>query len=439
MFEKEEEKLIEYKEDFNNIDIPLQLLDQALISGYEKAKLEKRRISRHRKWAVSVMTAAILLIGFFTSIRLSPAFADYVTNIPGLEKVVELIRGDKGKMLALENDYYEKIGVSQVKNGVTFTIDGAIADKDGLAVFYSIKSKEKLTELFTKVVKLKSLDGDNLDIGTASYGSPFYSDKGETSFNAYFEFHFQTPLEARKFEIQVTVEGDTQAQFTLPFELKKDIQLAKTYKLNKTVTVQGQEITFIDVKVYPLRAAIHVKMNPNNTKRILNFDDLRLVDENDEAWNKINNGITASQIAPDEAIVYLQSNYFKEPKELYLVLNKLQAVDKDEVFVVVDTEKQEILKQPKENYFSDLKVTGTSINFTFNPGKEFNYFLFSKQLDGNGEDISSSGGSSQSVSDNGTMEIGVNMPAPQDQVNPISLELAYFPSWIKGDYKIRIK
>jgi hypothetical protein len=439
MFEKEEEKLSEYKEDFNNIDLPLQLLDQALTSGYQKAKMEKRRKSRHRKWMVSVMTAAILLIGFFTSIRLSPAFADYVTNIPGMEKVVELIRGDKGKMLALENDYYEKIGVSQEENGITFTIDGAIADQDGLALFYSITSKEKQTELSTTNVKLKSLDGGKADIGTASFGSPFYSDKGETSFNDYFEFHFQSPLEAKKFEIQVDVEGKTRVQFTLPFQLKKEIQAAKTYPLNKTVTFQGQKITFIDAKVYPLRAAIHVKMDHDNTKQILNFDDLRLVDENGEAWNKINNGVTASKISPDEAIVYLQSNYFKEPKELYLVLNKLQAVDKDEMFVVVDTQKQQILKQPKENYFSSLKVTGDAIHFIFTPGKEFNYFLFNRKLDGNGEEISSSGGYSQSGFENGAMEIGVMMPAPQTQVNPISLELVYFPSWIKGDYKIRIK
>lgn len=439
MFEKEEEKLTEYKEEFNHIDIPFQALDQALAAGYQKAKLERRRTSRRRNWLVSLLTAAIILMGFFTSIRLSPAFAEYVTNIPGMEKVVKLIRGDKGKMLALENDYYEKIDVSQEKNGLKFTIDGAIADTDGLVLFYSITSNEKQTKLSTTNVKLKSLDGGKADIGTASFGSPFYSDKGKTSFNDYIEFHFKSPLEAKKFEIQVDVKGKTRVQFTLPFQLKKDIQSAKTYTLNKTVTVQGQKITFIDAKVYPLRVAIHVKMDQYNTKQILNFDDLRLVDENGEAWNKINNGVTASQISPDEAIVYLQSNYFKEPKELYLVLNKLQAIDKDEMFVVVDTQKQQILKQPKENYFSSLKVTGDSLNFTFNPGKEFNYFLFSKQLDGNGEEIPSTGGYSQSVSDNGAMEIGVNMPAPQTQVNPISLELTFFPSWIKGDYKIRIK
>ncbi|WP_066306668.1 DUF4179 domain-containing protein [Bacillus sp. FJAT-29814] len=440
MFDKEEVKLTEYKKSIDDADIPLQLLDQALTAGYQMAKLEKRRKSRHRKWLVSIMTAAILLISFFTSIRLSPVFAEYVTKIPGMEKVVELIRGDKGKMLALENDYYEKIGVSQEINGMTFTIDGAIADRDGLALFYSIKTKEKQTELFTKNVKLKSLDGKNLDIGSASFGNPPYSETGETSFSEYFEFHFQTPLEARKFELQVSVEsGALKEDFIMPFQLNKDVPAAKTYKLNKTVTIQGQKITFIDAKVYPLRAAIHVKMDPQNSKRILNFEDLRLVDENGEAWNKINNGIISSQISPDEAIVYLQSNYFKQPKELYLVLNKLQAVNKDEVFVVVDTEKQEILKQPKENYFSELRVEQDAIYFHFKPGKEFNYFLFTRKMDGNGEEIASEWGSSQSGFENGTMEIGVNIPSPQNQINPISLELVYFPSWIKGDYKLRIK
>src|ERR1700730_16497879 len=65
--------------------------------------------------------------------------------------------------------------------------------------------------------------------------------------------------------------------------------------------------------------------NPHNTKRILNFDDLRLVDENGTTWNKINDGETAKQISKDESIIYLQSNYFRNPKKLSLVINKIQA------------------------------------------------------------------------------------------------------------------
>lgn len=172
--------------------------------------------------------------------------------------------------------------------------------------------------------------GEKLDWGTFSSGSGNLkiSKDGKTTNTGTIELSFENPLTARKFELNIKGRGDKQLEsFVLQFELRKPIQEKKTYKLNKKVTIEGQKITFLDATIYPIRIAVHVKMDPNNSKKLLNFDDLRLVDENGETWNKIANGVTASKISDDEAIYYLQSNYFREPKELYLVLNKIQAVD----------------------------------------------------------------------------------------------------------------
>ncbi|MDH4615729.1 DUF4179 domain-containing protein [Brevibacillus sp. AY1] len=49
------------------------------------------------------MTASALLVGFFFSIRLSPVVAAYVSHIPGMEKLVDLIRDDKGLQRATES------------------------------------------------------------------------------------------------------------------------------------------------------------------------------------------------------------------------------------------------------------------------------------------------------------------------------------------------
>ena len=80
-------------------------------------------------------------------------------------------------------------------------------------------------------------------------------------------------------------------------------------------------------------------VDPANTKEIFGFEDLRLVDEKGETWTSINNGITSSGARDDDVnIYYLQSNYFEEPKELYLQFNKLMAMDKDEAFLLIDTD-----------------------------------------------------------------------------------------------------
>ncbi|WP_244933702.1 DUF4179 domain-containing protein [Neobacillus mesonae] len=437
MYEKEEKQL---KNLYDNIQVPIDSLDEAIFAGFQKSKLEEKRQLRRKKWFISVAAAAIFLFGFLTSIRLSPAFADYISVIPGMEKIVDLIRTDKGRMLAVENDYYEKIGVSQEKNGLKFTIDGVIADESQLVLFYTITSKDKQKILETEKVQLESFEGKKLELGGISMGSPLYSENGATTHSDMFEFYFQSPLQEKKLQLKVWVKGKkVKEEFTINFELNKDIQLKKSFVINKTISMEGQKITFLNADIYPLRVAVHVKMDPNNSKRILSFDDLRLVDENGETWNKINNGITANLISPDEAVIYLQSNYFREPKELYLVFNKIQAVDKDKAFVVVDTVKRQILKQPKGNLLRNLRVEGNELIFDLHTKKEFNAFLFTRITDGNGKELPSNYGFTEGMNEKGITEFGVSIPNPKHQTNPISLELSAYPSWIKGNEKIKVK
>lgn len=46
MFEKEEEKLTNHKNSYDNIDIPLKLLDDAIVAGFQKAKSEEKQKPR---------------------------------------------------------------------------------------------------------------------------------------------------------------------------------------------------------------------------------------------------------------------------------------------------------------------------------------------------------------------------------------------------------
>lgn len=438
MFDNEEEKLTNYKKIYDNIPVPQELVDDAILAGFQRAKLAERWKPRNKGWKYCLTTVALLII-FFASIRLSPAFANYVTVIPGMEKVVELIRYDKGMMTAIEQDYYQKIGASDEKSGLKVTIDGVIADENGLEIFYTLQSQEKQKKLTVEEPKLESFDGNKVDFGTASFDTFHTSEKGQKSYSGRFEYFFEKPFKTKKLKLNLKVKGDKiNGDYTIPFSLKKDIQAKKTYELDKTVTIEGQKIAFLDATVYPLRVAVHVKMDSKNSKKLLEFEDLKLVDEHGETWNKISDGVTASNISEDEKVIYLQSNYFRKPKELYLVLNKIQAVDKDEASVVVDLEKKQILKQPKGNILSDVKVSENNLVFRVKTKKEFHFTPFGSIKDGNGKDVQSNS-STILYSDKGIVELGVTIPKLKEQKNPISLMLEFFPAWIEGDAKIKIK
>jgi hypothetical protein len=438
MYKREEEKLTEYKHSYDDIKVPLDLLDEAILTGFQKGKAEKGRKPRNRKMLFSFMAAAIFFFGFFTSIKLSPAFAAYVADIPGMEKVIELIRGDKGRMLAIENEYYHEIGVSQEKNGLEITIDGAIADENGLVLFYSIESAEKQKEVILEEVGLFHQNGQKLNWSSASMETHHTSEEGETSYNGSLEYFFDSLPVQKDFEIKLKVKSDQQTEnYKLSFSLEKEIKTKKTYKINKSATIEGQKITFVEADIYPLRVAVHVKMDPANSKRLLNFDDIRLVDENDEVWNKINNGVFASRISENEAILYLQSNYFNNPERLYLEINKIQAVDKSEAFVVVDTDKEQLLKKPSGNQLYDFKVEEDYLIFKLQTEEEFNAFPFGAITDGNGEEITPK--QTEMLDHEGEVELRVNIPNLEEFTSPICLEVSFFPDWIEGDEKVRIK
>jgi hypothetical protein len=66
MYKKEEEKLIEYKNSYNQINVPLDLIDESIRTGFQKAKAEETKNPRKRIMVLSFMAAAILLeLSFF--------------------------------------------------------------------------------------------------------------------------------------------------------------------------------------------------------------------------------------------------------------------------------------------------------------------------------------------------------------------------------------
>lgn len=437
MYKNEEEKLNDYKNSYEHISIPESALNDAILAGFQKAKSEKVKKHRVKKWLVSFTVAALLLIGFGSSIRMSPAFAGYVSTLPGMEKIVELISDNKGLLSAIENDYYQKLDMVEEKNGIKVVLDGVIADDQGLVVFYTLHSKEREKELSIESANIISLDGQQLN-PVITYGNHDYSEEGKTSHSGTLEYYFEKPIKSRQFKIEVEVKGASEEKFSIPIQLK-NVQVAKTYELNKTIHIEHQKIEIKDVKISPLRAAVHVKMDAKNTKKILEIEDLRLVDENGETWGKIINGFSASVISADETIIYLQSNYFREPKELYLMMNKIQAIEKDQAYLIVDTEKKQIIKQPAGNRISEVRVNGDEVSFIMNTGQEHHYFPFGGILDGNGEVIDYREAYSTDTEDKGVVEVGVIIPELHAQKNPISLELRFFPAWIEGNAKVKIE
>ncbi|WP_210471186.1 DUF4179 domain-containing protein [Sporosarcina sp. 6E9] len=443
MFRKEEAKLEKWKNDIEQIKVADDLLEDAIKKGFQRAQ-NTRPVKRQRLYVKrgiwSIVVAAILFLTLVTSIRVSPVMANAVASIPGMEKFVEFIRDDKGLASAIENEYYQELNISTEKDGVTLTLDGVLADEFEMVLFYTIKGAGKNEQFQLSKSDVTDNQGRNFRMTLGSETNLDADAKGsDQTAKITIRFKEDITLNEHEFIFKTTAESEQRSvDFSIPFAVDKVRAPTTRYSLNETFLIDGQKIIVKQIEVSPLKVAIHISEDPANTKKVFGFEDLRLVDEKGETWTSINNGVTKSGTENENAnIYYLQSNYFEEPNSLYLQFNKLMAMDKEEAFILIDTDNEEILQQPKDNRFSKLTVNGRFINIELRGEEGYHYHPFSTITDASGKEfvIISSG-----FSHNSHEHIELSLELPDDVFeNPIKLNLDGYPTYIEGKAKIKIK
>jgi hypothetical protein len=444
VYRKEETKLEKWKNEIEQVKIADDLLEEAIKQGFQRAKntqVERRRRLYVKRGIWSIIVAAILFITLVTSIRVSPAMANAVASIPGMEKFVDFIRDDKGLASAIENEYYQELNISTEKDGVTLKLDGVLADEQEMVIFYTIKGAEKNERFELGLPDITDSRGrDVMMTGGAEPGADYDVIGSEQTAKVNIRFKDDIPINEYEFIFKATAKSTQRSiGFNIPFVVDKVKMPTTRYPLNETILIEGQKIIIQQIEISPLKVAIHVSEDPENTKKIFGFEDLRLVDEKGETWTSINNGITSSGALDDEVnIYYLQSNYFEEPKALYLQFSKLMAMDKDEAFLLIDTDNEKILQQPEDKRFSNLTVNGKFIDIDLLGAEGYHHDPFLEIIDANEKELHSVSGSFSRKEDDGIISLGVELP-DTDFESPLKFPLAGYPSYIEGNVKVKIK
>ncbi len=442
MYEKEEQKLNEFKERLDQVPLPLEAADGAIMQGLERAKREKLQTRAKRKRTIwSLAAVALLVLTLATTIRVSPAFANAVASIPGMEKVVELIQYDKGLDAIFENDYYQPIGELQTIGNTTLTIDGVILDESGMNIFYTIESGVDMENIMTGEPVLKNQQ--EVPPSSISYSHPITQEDSPKIYSDILEFTFQDPMKFENLdftlELPIILDGN-EIDFSVPFTIPKNVKPSIVYEINEEVEVEGQKFTVKDVTIHPLRIAVRVSYNPNNTKKVLHFEDMRLEDQNGEVWGSIMNGVSSrGEDENGDYVYFLQSNYFETPEELYLRINKMQAVDQEDAYLVIDTEKGTLINSPKDGNLEMVSSNRSGFEMDFsNPlEEEFSYDMGAQLVDAAGKVLDVPSMAVVYKEDN-VQGITVNIK-DDGYINPVKMDLFAYPNYINGDVKIELK
>lgn len=454
MFEEEEKKLEQRKKSIDKLDIPMDKLHSVVRNGFEKARkeraLKRTKIIKRSSW--SLVITAILLLSFVTSISVSPAFANKMASIPGLDRVVALIKQDRGLTAAVENDFYQPINASQEKNGITVILDGVIADKKGMIVFYSVESKEtELSSLELKYVQLWSgLHTQYYSFDLGNYSFPLITKENSNVFSR--SEHIGSVKQGKDLSWAVGLKnGDKIEHFRIPFSYEKTMVKSKEIEVNKEVVVEGQKFIVKKLIVDPTQTTVRIEENPNNSKKLLSraFDELKLVDEVGRTWSAMpGNSFKVLPKGHLWEVPLMESFYFHDPKELTLTFGKIAAMEKEEAYILIDTESKKFLKQPAESIFSNLQVKDSKVSFLIEDNNE-ELIYFPKFTDAGGKEFliyyggltpyttSYVKGSLVNISDK---EKKLEFEIPLESFsNPLRINLDFYPLRIEGDVEVKVK
>lgn len=417
-----------------SIDVPQERLAAARTETLRRHQQDKRIRMRAYK---SLAVVALLVLVFVTSIRVSPVFASTVAKIPGFAPLVHMITYDKGIADIIDHDYYEEIGTTQSKNGLTFTLQGVIADESGMILPYTLSAPFTIQKLDTKNVELRR-NGEALAVGISF---SWHREKETKIIEENIEITAGTEsinYQDAQFEFYIQLADVHNTEFTIPFELKKPIAKTKVYEMNEVLSFEGQNITVKSISISPLRTGITIAVDPHNELRILGFDDLRFFDENGEEWSTIMNGLTAKGNELDgETTYFMQSNYFREPKKLTLQVGEVKALPKGEDYIEVDFAKNKVLYQPS---LPGLKVYVRNGFFTvIAPTAYENKIigLLGTAIDANGQTVNSISSSSSQGPTEWEVEETTSYKL-DDVVNPVRIYFSHYEHFLDGIQTIAI-
>ncbi len=462
--------------DFSNLP---DKIDAAIAEGIRRGQAAAaRRRARIRRRIGGTAAALVLVLACLLSIRVSPAFAAFVRDIPGMEKFVDLIESsyDKGIRLAVDNDFVQMVGASDERDGIKLTVQGIIADQSRMVLFYDVElsSKEEYVELNRS--SLTDASGHPLQ---ASMGFHFPEEakqdirktgvqRGTVDFNlmdgSAFPDEAVWKVKLKKVPLPDPAEppvmiqagsepvidtgrfqGGTEFQVRFRIDRAKSAGLTREFPLGQTIRAEGQTATIDKAVISPLRVSVFMSYDAANAKQIFGPGDIRIVDDKGIVWHH-----TMGSLAPDRPVLHFESPYFEEPKALFVEGSWFRALDKNKMTVKVDLEKQSVLEAPDGKLSLDrVSVTGSYTKLDFklagmDPEDNMLYHLFeNKFTDAKGrtyETANISGATTGTFSPSERQEQHMYFYLPnQSYAQPLTLTISSYPQYIRQPYKIRIK
>lgn len=423
--------------------------------GVEKGRQQLKRRKRRRLTLQMAVAAACVLVLLSACIRVSPAFAELMREIPGLNGVVELIQGDSTLTSAMNHEFIQPVNQSQSKDGYTLKVDGIMADQQRVVIFYTAEGPDVSKDAFITEYQVADGNGETLQ---ALIGSNYYSlGKTETERDSENSIHDMIDITMADgvlvpSEIQFSLKlGGEWRKVNIAVDHSRFDRLREEITLNKTIDIGGQHFVVEKALVTPLQASVTIRRVSDSRVRANHFIRLALVDEKGRRW-ETKGGF--GMLDDGTTTLTFQSNYFEKPEHLRLVADGLLLSPKGQKFVI-NTETGETLETPDDRIqLTNVQVTASGVKLSIEakrlsePEQGYGYWLLNYKAlfhdatgaefnlkEGDGVQSSSRGNTDGS---GGSYEAYYTIPDKRYK-QPLTFELYQYPGYVEQPVNVVIK
>ncbi len=399
--------------------------------AHVERRLEMRILKEKRKKRafVSFISSVAAAVMFIVLVNTSTAFAGIVAELPLIGTIAEYVKFDKSLKSAIENDYIQQTGLIAYDGSEKLLLPYVIADEKNLVLFFKLPDDFELSEGQWAGISLTSIEDGSSGEKVEGFGysssniswqeskskglilqhynfsegflpqsikinvaliRETYQDQSDEKTNNVDEF---SALEDEKYPLAEEVGNFS---FNIEFnEFAKPID----YEFNQEHTIMGQKITLKEMKVYPTGTEVSFEFSKDNSAWIKGLD-LAVEKEGNEMYSG-RSGISSTYDETNNHMkVYIQSDYFAEPKEQKLVIKGIRLLEKDKEFITVDLKRGTISPEVEGMQLSKVSRRGQKADLTFSThisnDEMFGLFVSKyTDIEGNPYEIKSEGSSSR--------------------------------------------
>ena len=355
----------EYEKLMQELESPVPALENTL----DRAK--RRMVHRNRIVRPLVSVAAAFLL-FVVLVNFCTPVAYACSKVPFLRDLAEAVTFSRSLSDAVDNEYVQLLYLAQADGEVSASVDYLIVDQKQVNVFFRLYS-DTYTNLAVDPVVLTA-EGEFL---SCSYGLNEWNVPNGELQSITIDFmdedvpdSLQVKLNIRDmsahpdgtateeivensddFLFDDVAEEELEYIAHLDFLLEFDPTFTATGKvltINQTVVLDGQEITFTEMEIYPTHLRINVEDSPENTAWLKGLDFYIETDWGMQ-FDTISNGIVATGTEDSPMMVSFRadSSYFYEAKHLKLVITGAEWLSKDMEKIYVNLQTGETGQLPE--------------------------------------------------------------------------------------------